>query len=370
MLVEDKSALEVLVAEARASTPKGEKVRLALDTEADSYHCYREKLCLIQFGANGRFAVIDPLKIGNDNHQPLLDLMAESEIWFHGSDYDLLLWKRTFGILPHFVYDTQIAAQLIGTEKFGLAALLEEHFDVHLAKESQRADWGKRPLSAEMVEYAINDVRHLLPLADRLLAELDRLGRREWFIESCQANLDSSANRKEKDPDELWRVRGWGRLKPRGWAYLRAIWQWRDMQAAAVDRPAFKVMPNGKLIYLAERLQTGKESRLVGKYTEAQKAAFNTMVDEARALPDNELPKRRRGTGRGRIPDLPERVEPIKLFRDVQAKELGLDPALIASRTVLEDLVINPADAEDTLMRWQYQIMAPAIEQLKLPPTG
>ena len=361
-LIETPEALDALVAEARANAPADGPIRLALDTEADSSHSYREKLCLIQFGAAERYAVIDPLRI--DDLEPLHGLMDECEIWFHGSDYDLMLWRRTFTLLPHFVYDTQIAAQLVGSTRFGLAALLEEHFGVVLAKESQRADWGKRPLADELIEYAINDVRYLIPLADILLARLDELGRRDWFLQSCEANMKSAEDRVEKDPDDLWRIKGWGTLKPRGWAYLRELWRWRDEIAAAADRPAFKVVPNGKLLYLAERLQSGREFDLHGKYSQAQKNSFREAARRARGLKDNELPKRKRGPGRPRIPDLPQRVKPLQVFRDKVAKELGLEPSLIAPRLTMEDIIIDPQTAEAILLPWQFALLRDGIARL------
>jgi len=364
LLVETSEALEALVTEARALAPKGETLRLALDCEADSYHCYREKLCLIQFCANERCAVIDPLKL--TDLKPLRDLMAECDIWFHGSDYDLMLWKRTFNELPHFVFDTQIAAQLSGSTKFGLAALLEEHFGIVLEKEAQRADWGKRPLTDEMIEYAINDVWYLLPLADILLERLDALGRRDWFLQSCKANVDSAANRPGKDPDDAWRIRGWGKLRPRGWAYLKEIWKWRDVQAAKVDRPAFKVMANGKLLYLAERLQSGRDCELVGRFSEEQKLQFQEAIATAKACGDVDLPKRKRSIGRGRVSDFPERLDPFKAYRDERAEELELDPSLIASRSTMEELVVDPTRAEHLLMPWQREILAEALDRVEV----
>jgi len=363
VLIETSKGLLDLVEITRREAPANQQIRIALDTEADSFHSYREKLCLIQFGANGRYAVIDPLKV--EDFQPLQDLMAESEIWFHGSDYDLALWRRTFSQLPHFVWDTQIAAQLVGSTRFGLAALLEEHFDVKLAKESQRADWGKRPLTDEMVEYAINDVRYLLPLADLLLAKLDGLGRREWFVESCRGNLMTAAERQDKDPQGAWRIKGWGKLRPRGWAYLRELWRWRDREAAALDKPAFRLLPNGKMLYLAERLQEGRGCRLIGKYSEMQKESFQEAVDRARDLADDELPRRNKGSGKGRVSDLAERIEPFKKSRDALASELGLEPSLLASRALMEEIVLDPEVAEKKLLPWQFGLLSGEI--VKLP---
>ena len=127
--------------------------RCAIDTEADSLHCYEEKLCLIQFAIKDRFAIIDPLSIGDLSS--LIDFINRTEVWLHGADFDMRMLKRTYGSVPEVVYDTQTASRLLGVKKFGLVNLVENHFGVVLPKTSQKADWGKRPLSEKMLEYAV-----------------------------------------------------------------------------------------------------------------------------------------------------------------------------------------------------------------------
>ena len=116
---------------------KGDR-RCAVDTEADSLHSFREKLCLIQFSCAGRHAIIDPLKIGDLT--PLLQFLESAEIWMHGADFDMSLFKRTFDLVPSTVLDTQTAARLCGFRQFGLAHLVHEIFGVSLSKQSQRAN--------------------------------------------------------------------------------------------------------------------------------------------------------------------------------------------------------------------------------------
>ena len=146
--------------------------RCAIDTEADSLHCYEEKLCLIQFAAADQFAVIDPLAF--DDLEPLIEFLDSTEVWLHGADFDMRMLRRTFDRIPNVVYDTQTAARLLGARKFGLANLVEDQFGVVLPKGSQKADWGKRPLTRKMIDYAVNDVRYLLSLATTLRAPSDR----------------------------------------------------------------------------------------------------------------------------------------------------------------------------------------------------
>ena len=157
----------------------------AIDTEADSLHRYRESLCLIQFADRENRVLIDPLAI--TDLSPLGEYLSVATVWMHGADYDMTMFKRQFGTLPAVVYDTQIGARLLGARKFGLGDLVNQYFGIELCKSSQKADWGKRPLSDIMVEYALNDVHYLLDMGDMIVAGLKEKGRYEWFEESCLA---------------------------------------------------------------------------------------------------------------------------------------------------------------------------------------
>jgi ribonuclease D len=163
--------------------------RIALDTEADSLHCYREKLCLLQISIPGRDAIVDPL--AKIDLQPLRDAFAKKEIVLHGADYDLRLLRRNMNFVPQRIFDTMIAARMIGQREFSLAALVLYYFGIELAKGSQKANWAQRPLSKKMSEYAINDTRYLLPLAERLELELKSRDRMEWTWRQSIANATS-----------------------------------------------------------------------------------------------------------------------------------------------------------------------------------
>jgi ribonuclease D len=145
----------------------------------------------------------------------------------HGADYDMTMFKRQFGKLPAVVYDTQIGARLLGVRRFGLGDLVSQYFGVELSKSSQKADWGKRPLSPKMIEYALNDVHYLLEMGDIIVAKLKELGRYDWFEESCVAARQKVLDR-DDSKEEMWRIQGSGKLDRRGLACLRALWHWRD----------------------------------------------------------------------------------------------------------------------------------------------
>jgi ribonuclease D len=335
--------------------PNGDGVRVAIDTEADSLHSYREKLCLIQMGVGDRKVLIDPLGIADLS--PLLSYLDSSEIWLHGADLDMSLMRRTYGHIPVRMFDTQVAARLCGERQFGLAHLVESNFGVALSKQSQRADWGRRPLTDRMIEYALNDVHFIIPLADKFLAKLRELGREEWFRQSCEDARLSVLRRPPPDPDELWRLTGSGKLRPAGLNFLRALWRWRDSEAERLDRPTFKVIGNQDLLNFAEALQEGAEVRLPDRYPPPFHRRFYRALKEAREVPEADWPKRPARRRHERNPEAEKRFDALKELRDRKGAELDLDPALLGSRAVLEAIADNEERAPELLLPWQLAVL-------------
>ena len=334
---------------------------LAIDTEADSMHSYETKLCLLQFASNNRLAIIDPLAIPADNLISLLDLLDTAEvIWMHGADYDMAMFRKTFGRIPATVWDTQTAARLTGVRQFGLANLIESEFGVKLSKQSQKADWGKRPLSEKMLSYAFNDVRYILPMARRLIDRLNGCGRMEWFRESCASARIDVQNRTEKPADDLWRITGWGKLEPRGLAYLRSLWHWRDEECRRLDRPAFKLLSNQVLLSMAQRLQAGNEVR-PPKYLRPPIAGrLVKTIREAQTIPKGDWPTKFRNNGGTRLQIDENKLDRLRQQRNQRAEELGIDPTLIAPRSVLERLAatnVDESDKQASLQDWQRALM-------------
>lgn len=335
--------------------PQEPGVRVAIDTEADSLHSYKEKLCLIQMGVGEKKALIDPL--GIPDLTPLLDYLHRAEIWVHGADLDMTLMKRTFGVIPERLYDTQVAARLAGERQFGLAHLVESKFGVALSKQSQRADWGKRPLTDKMIEYALNDVHYIIPLADQFLARLRELGREPWFLESCADSRLSVLNRAAPDPEEQWRITGSGALRPCGLHYLRAFWRWRDREAERINRPTFKIIGNAELIAFATAMQEGKDVFLPDRYPPPFHRRFHKALKEAKEAPESEWPRRPHRRRTERNPDAEKRFDELKARRDRLGAELGIDPSLLGSRAVLEQIAEDANCAADLLLTWQREIL-------------
>src|SRR5438309_3485239 len=159
---------------------------IALDTEGASFHRFVDRIYLLQLSTRDRSAIIDPLPIGAPEELGRLLEDPKVQIVFHDADYDLRLLHQDYGWHVRNIFDTRIAAQLLGIRAFGLAALLERYFGVKLDKKHQRADWSMRPLTQGMLDYAAQDTIHLLELRDRLKAELERLGRWEWAKEEFE----------------------------------------------------------------------------------------------------------------------------------------------------------------------------------------
>ena len=186
------------------------EARVAVDLEAAGFHRYSDRVCLLQVSTSNQDFVVDTLAV--DPSDVLRDPLESPKvtILLHGGDYDLRLMDRDLDLHPVKLFDTQTAAALLGEPSLGLAALLEKFLDVHVSKKYQRADWAKRPLPAEMLNYAASDTRHLHELADLLAERLEAVGRRSWaeeeatLMEALRWNSDG-----EVDPEHqnsLWPV--------------------------------------------------------------------------------------------------------------------------------------------------------------------
>jgi ribonuclease D len=324
--------------------------KIALDTEADSLHCYFEKLCLIQISTPDAHFLVDPL--ASLDLSPLFEALKGKVVIIHGCDYDLRLLRKAGWTDPKNVFDTGVAARLIGLREFGLAALLHHHFGLVLAKASQKANWAIRPLPPQMLDYAVNDTAHLLALADLLEQQLTKLGRTEWFVQSCDRLIRNSAIVRERDPDTLWRISGHSDLSQRGMAILRTLWTWRESEAQSVDRPTFHILNNDSLLEASHRLdQNGQfEPRnLRGSRLER----FQQAAREALALPSTDWPKSLRKPRPKPIPDYEERFRQFRDRRDKSASKFSLDPTLIAPKAILEALARQDPDVLDSLLPWQ-----------------
>jgi len=332
--------------------------RIAIDTEADSLHSYREKLCLVQISVPSAASVcdfiVDPLN--NLDLEPLRHALEPREIILHAADYDLRMLRRGLNFTAGRIFDTVVAARLLGIREFSLGALVKRFFDVELHKHSQKANWALRPLPARMLDYAMDDVHYLLPLATKLEDELERLHRRDWFRQSCERAIELAAAERERDQDELWRIGGAGALDSYTGAVLRALWQWRDGEAEMVDRPPFHILQNHDLLKAAESFASGQ----VPDYKHFSSRRRQTFLDAAKVAlqsPQSDWPVMRRRAGSRPTAEMRQRAEELRERRDKAAEQLGLERSFIASRGALEAIAADPARAIALLVPWQRELI-------------
>ncbi len=225
---------------------------IAVDTEANGMFAYQEQVCLIQFSTPTSDYVVDPLSLSDLT--PLGPIFEDESIEkvFHASEYDLIMLHQDFGFRVRGIFDTMIAARILGWPKVGLGPILEEHFGVRVNKKYQRANWGRRPIPTEMLAYAQVDTHYLIPLREKMKAELKATGRWAIAVEDFQraSRVDSSQHR--NGVAAVWRVRGAHDLTARQAAILQELCRFRDSRARALNRPLFKVIGDKTLLQIAQ----------------------------------------------------------------------------------------------------------------------
>lgn len=350
-MISDAASLDLWVKRAEVQ-PQG---RTALDLEADSLHRYRESLCLIQYADEQGIEIIDPLII--KDMSPFRDWLRGAEVWMHGADYDMCLLMQTFGELPAMIYDTQVAARLLGHERFGLAALVEHFYGVKLSKKNQKANWGMRPIPEAMQAYAQGDVAYMLDMADRMVEQLKRMGRYAWFLESCAVNLHRRRMLRGVDKREAWRIRGCGQLNRRGLAALRALWLWREAEAERINRPVFMVCSNQELLKRSAQLQDFR--RILPPHGHAGRIArYHRAVRCFQLLDEDEYPLLPHWPKPRQMPRHFEKsLESWLARRDALASALHLDASLIASRAQVEAIAADEEKGLAGLLRWQCELL-------------
>lgn len=363
--VDTQPALDALVKRLKKAP------RVALDTEGNSLYEYRQKVCLFQLHADGGDYIVDPL--ADVNLDDFIGVLAGKPLVFHAGDYDLRLLNKTYTFIPKKdMFDTMIAAQLLGCERVGLVNVAEEFLGVELTKSGQKSNWTRRPLSAAQLEYAANDTRHLLTLADTLHAELDERGRIEWHREACRRVVASALNGSAEPKRDTWRIRGAGLLKRPELAHLKALWHWRDKEAHRANVPAFKILGNQQLLEWAKWCAANpsasikKGPGLPRSCSGKRYDAFEKTVRQTRALPREKYPPLRER----RVGGVNHNVKTDRLKQEVKkvADELNMPLATLAPQAALTAIVAHrPKTLEEimekaNLMHWQAKIVQPVVD--------
>jgi ribonuclease D len=326
--------------------------RLAIDIEADSLYHYFEKVCLIQISTDSDTYILDPLAIRNVGELAPLMRNPSVEKVFHAAGYDTYCLRRDYDFSFTNIFDTHVAAQLLGYEFLGLSTLMEEFLGVRHSKRNQRDDWSRRPLDPEQLNYAAMDTHHLLQLRDGLESELRLKGRLGWALEEFEAAASAERREREFDPEGFRRIKGNRDLSLQDQVVLRALYLFRDEVARRMDVPPFKVLNNSVLLDLVQRPPLSPEQlynrrgvsiRVARKYA----PRIVNLIAEARKQDVSvlETPPRNNWKSPGRAAKF--RLEALRLWRNERAKELGLQVGVIFPASLLEHMAAAPpADLE------------------------
>jgi len=351
---------------------------VSLDTEADNLFRYRTHICLLQIMADKQIFLVDLL--APVSFEGFWSRLATKHLVMHGSDFDLRLLYDFCGFKAHSLFDTMMAGQLLNLPRVGLASLLEQHFGVVLAKEGQKANWSKRPLPEKLLKYASLDVFYLPGLRDILRTELEHRQRLVWQEQRCRWQIESALTGFPQNDEHAWRIGRSERLGPRGQCVLWSVWHWREEVSRKLDQPPFKITGNDVLIEIGARADADlpeeailainlgrRHPRLIGSLTEAVHAGL--------AKNPSTLPRRHRNRDSGSMPlnsselQLQDR---LKSDRDRVARQLNLDPTLIANRSQLAHIAREPDRLDEILLPWQADLLRnePALKTKEQEDAG
>jgi ribonuclease D len=365
LYVSTRAKLAEVVEVVRASDVVG------MDTEFIGEGTYEPVLCLVQLTTPGALWIVDPFSVGSmaelwealtAPERELIVLAAREEIRF------CLRYARR---APARLFDVQLAAGLVGYGyPLSHTNLVRAALGVDVAGGETFTDWKQRPLSTRQLEYAADDVRHLLALRTRLLEQASALGRTAWLEEECRAYVERIAESEQEE--RWWKVSGSGNLSRRELAILRELWRWRDQVAREDNHPPRRVMRDELLVEIAKR-KPASTSDLYALRGMDRGAARTSGVDIIAAvrrglqLPDTELPRLLRR-------DDPPQVSVLTQLLSVAVAGLSeqhqVDPALLATTADIQDFVrwhLAGASAEESpaiLTGWRGEILGGPLSEL------
>ena len=321
---------------------------IAVDTESNSLYAYQERVCLIQFSTREKDYLVDTLAL--DDLSPLGPIFNSETILkvFHAAEYDLICLFRDYGFRFNFLFDTMIAARILGYQQVGYGSLLEKYFGVEMNKKFQRANWGNRPLKAEMLEYARLDSHFLIPLQEHLRKELEDAGLWELALEDFRRLTQGIEDTTSTSDEDFWKLRGARDLSPEKAAVLKSLYLFREEQAAAQDRPPFKVISNQALVEIAQVCPNHKEElyilqslseRLADRYAKKIMQAIREGKQAAPIRP----PHHKRPEN-----SVLSRIDALRQWRKVTGEELGVPSDVVLPRDVLNRIAwAAPAGRND-----------------------
>jgi ribonuclease D len=354
-LIQDKPSLHSLAKTLRSQP------RIAVDTESNSLYVYQEQVCLIQFSVPDIDYLVDPLAL--PDLDPLASIFANPKIEkiFHGAEYDVVCLKRDFDFSFANLFDTRIASRTLGWKRNGLGYLLETAFGVHLKKRYQRANWGSRPLSPDLLDYARLDTHYLISLRDRFAEELHAAGRWQEAREACEFLAYANPHENGFDPEGYWHINHSHGLTPRQMAVLREVYLFRDKQARHLNRPPFKIMGDKTLLAIAQstpkdldELSTlaGMTPRQINRYGKGLLAAIKHGL---------QAPHPRKPRNKPVEMDVQMRYEALHAWRKGVARARKVESDIVLPREVLWEIARTAPRSANALQQimsrlpWRFQ---------------
>ena len=318
---------------------------LAIDTESNSLYAYQEQVCLVQISTRLKDYLIDARAL--PDLSPLAEIFNSDRILkvFHAAEYDLICLFRDYGFRFNFIFDTMLAARILGFQHVGLGALLEKYFGVQMNKKYQRADWGKRPLKPEMLEYARQDSHYLIALQEQLRAELVAADLLDLAVEDFTRLTIGIEDTTETCADDFWKIHGARDLSPEKAAVLKALCNFRESVAKAQNKPSFKVLSNQTLIELAtacpkHQADLLERSTLHERQVRRYGPGLLVAVQEGLQAPPEHLPDHVRPRN-----SVLNRMEILQEWRKETGKALGVPSDVVMPRDVLCRIArANPRD--------------------------
>lgn len=322
---------------------------IGVDLEADSMHCFKEKICLIQIAGKNQAYLVDPFEVKDISS--FIQVLENKEIIkvFHGSDFDIRSLDRDYNARVNNLFDTEIACRFLGVKERGLGALLKAHFDVNTDKRFQRVDWSRRPLKQEMIEYSVLDVAHLAQLYDILKIKLEKIGRFDWATEEFGIQEQVRYEHNYNLPLFV-KFKGAGRLDNRSLAVLENLLQLRLEIAEKKDRPLFKVFSNKSLMEMAQQKPITVEKMVKNKLLSSRQAEMygkqcQKAVDTAIKLAHKDLPSYPRSGRRKKDPGVLKRIKELKKMREKLSQNLVLEPGILLNNNLITAIAVENPDS-------------------------
>ncbi len=341
---------------------------MAIDTESDSLYSYFEKVCLIQFSTTTTDYLVDPLSVDVSGLGPFFADKTIQKV-FHAAEYDFLSLKRDYNFTFNNLFDTMIAARVLGWPRFGLSTLLSEYFGIKVDKRFQRYNWGQRPLGKKAINYARLDTHYLLPLRQIQMAELKKKNRLREAMAAFARETEVEPTPKNFAPDDFWRIKGARDLGARSQAVLRELFILRDKIARKLDRPPFKVMTNSTLIRLSkeqpDRTSDLRQIKGVGKML-----VRHDGPDILRAIQRGQAaPRPEYHSSNHQQPDnhTLTRYETLRQWRNSLAAQRGVEPDVIMSNNKLMDIARRNPKTLSALVKtgvlgdWQFETYGQSV---------